>query len=155
MNSTTEQFRNGSRLKRRTQRAKRKTAAILSFPCKLRYAFVTMKILRGRRLTHRMGSTADLEYTSQGCPASGRKARLASRTHWGCPRRGRDGREGSPQREASLLTSMFLATPQNRCKRLYLVAISSFCHQITVVARRCNKLRCNKLLQPFPDWCCE
>jgi hypothetical protein len=56
--------------------------------------------------------------------------------------------------QVTLLTSLYLATPQKRCKRLYLVAISSFCHQITVVARRCNKLRCNKLLQPFPDWCC-
>jgi len=72
-NSTPVQCRNGPRLKRRAQRAKRRTTAIPSFPCKLRYVFVTMKISRGRRLTHRTGSTADLEYQSQGCPASGRK----------------------------------------------------------------------------------
>jgi len=100
-NSTPVQCRHGSRLKRRTQRAKRRTAAIPPFPCKLRYVFVTMKISRGHRLTHRTGSTADLEYQSQGCPASGRKARPTSRTHWGCPRRGRDGQKGSPQGEAS------------------------------------------------------
>ena len=85
-NSTLVQCGNGSRLKRRAQQANKRTAATPSFPCKLWYPFVTMKISRGRRLTHRMGSTADLEYRSQGCPASGRKARPASRTRWGCPR---------------------------------------------------------------------
>ena len=71
MNYTPVQCRNGSRLKRRTQRVKRRISAILSFPCKPSYVLVTMKILRGHRLTHRMGSTADLEYQSQGCQASG------------------------------------------------------------------------------------
>jgi len=71
------------------------------FPRKPRYAFVTAKISRGCRLTHRMGSTADLECQSQGCPANGRKSRPALRTRWGCPRQGRDGREESPRREAS------------------------------------------------------
>jgi len=101
MNPAPVQCRNDSCLKRRAQRAKRRTAAILSFPCKPRYVLMIMRISRGRRLTHRIGSTADLEYPSQGCPASGRKTRPASRTRWGCPRRGRDGREESPRGETS------------------------------------------------------
>jgi len=44
-NSMPLQCCNGSRLKRRT-------ATAFSFPCKLRYTFVTAKISRGRRLTH-------------------------------------------------------------------------------------------------------
>ena len=96
-NSEPVQCRNGSCLKRHAQRAKRRTAAILSFPCKPRYVLVIIRTSRGRRLTHRTGSTTDLEYPSQGCPASSRKTRPASRTHWGCPRRGQDGREESPE----------------------------------------------------------
>jgi len=61
-NSTPVQRCNSSCLKRRAQRAKWRTAATFSVPCKLRYAFVTEKISRGRGLTHRMGSTAVLEY---------------------------------------------------------------------------------------------
>jgi hypothetical protein len=64
MNSTPVQCRNGPRLKRRAQRAKRRTAVIPSFPCKLRYVFIMMKISRGCRLTHQTGSTANLEYQS-------------------------------------------------------------------------------------------
>jgi len=114
-NSTPVQCRNGSRLKRRAQRAKRRTAATFSFPCKLRYAFVTEKISRGRGLTHRMGSTADLKYQSQGCPMSGQKTRPASRTHRGCPRRGRDGREESPRREASSRWTLWNETSNPDC----------------------------------------
>jgi len=98
-NSVPVQCRNGSHLKRRAQRAERRTAVVLSFPYKPRYTF--MRTSRGRRLTCRTGSIADLEYPSQGCPASGRITRPASRTRWGCPRRGRDGRVESPRREAS------------------------------------------------------
>jgi len=96
-NSMPAQCRNGSHLKRRAQRAERRTTTASSFPCKLRYSLVAAKISRGRRLAHRMGSTADLECQSQGCPASGRKSRPASRIRWGCPRQGRDGREESPE----------------------------------------------------------
>jgi len=87
-NSAPVQCYNGTRLKRRAQRAERRTATAFSFPCKPRYAFVTAKISRARRLTHRMGSTADLEYQSQKYPVSGQKLRPASRTRWGCPRWG-------------------------------------------------------------------
>jgi len=83
-NSAPIECRNSSRVKRHAQRGKRRTATASSFPCKPRYA--PAKASRGRRLTRRKGSTVDLEHQSQGCPASGRKSRPASRTRWGCPR---------------------------------------------------------------------
>jgi len=79
-NSAPVQCCNGSRLKRRAQRAKRRTATASSFPCKPRNA--PTKASRGRRLTRRKGSTPDLEHQSQGSPASGQKLRPASRTRW-------------------------------------------------------------------------
>jgi len=60
-----------------------------------------MKVSRGRRLTHRKGSIVDLEYQSQGCPASGRKSRPASKNSLGMSEVGLRQPRGIPRREAS------------------------------------------------------
>ena len=61
-----------------------------SFRRKVRQTCAAIRTLREHRPAHRMGSTVALEYQ-----------RPASRTHWGYPRQGQEGREESPRREAS------------------------------------------------------